>query len=114
MYYYYHLMGFIFRSSIEIAQLMPAISKDRFDVELIIGKVPEEIHQEIADKNINNNVNFTEDYIWMRNIYGIFAVYKTGKIYVEDTSGSDPLFLLQFVFGLMYKDLVIIFPSVHL
>lgn len=99
MYYYYHLMGFIFRSSIEIAQLMPAISKDRFDVELIIGKVPEEIHQEIADKNINNNVNFTEDYIWMRNIYGIFAVYKTGKIYVEDTSGSDPLFLLQFVFG---------------
>lgn len=42
---------------------------------------------------------WTADYVWLHNKYGIFAVYKSGKIYLQAANDQNKLILLQFVLG---------------
>lgn len=42
---------------------------------------------------------WTVDYVWLHNKYGIFAVYKSGKIYLQAVDDENKLLLLQFVLG---------------
>lgn len=99
MYFYYKVFGFILRSQFEIRQLMPAKETDHFDIDVVFEAVPKEIIEDIENPDTFSRYNWTKEYIWLKNIYGIFAVYKSGKIYIQNTSDSDTLFLLQFVLG---------------
>lgn len=97
--YYYQLYGYIIGCQMEIAQLVPAKKEESCDLEIIFEQVPEKIKQEIVQFGAGEPVHAGKDYMWLKNKYAIFAVYKQGKIYVENISNSDSLFLLQFVLG---------------
>lgn len=99
MYYYYKVFGFVLRSKMEIRQLMVVEETEKFDMEVMFADVPAEIMDDIENPKLSNRYHWTKEYIWMKNIYGIFAIYEDGKIYVQNTSESDVLFLLQFVLG---------------
>lgn len=97
--YYYQLYGYIIGCEVEFTQLVVAKQQESCDLEIIFEQVPEEIKKEIAHFGTEIPVHVGKEYMWLKNKYGIFAVYKQGKIYVENISNSDSLFLLQFVLG---------------
>lgn len=97
--FYYKVFGYIFRCQYEIKQLYQVPETDAYDVEILIGEMPEEIEQKAAQADIFPCLGWRDDLFWMHNTYGILAVYKNGKIYAKNSSDKDVFYLLQFVLG---------------
>lgn len=97
--YYYKVFGYIFRCTYEIPQLYEITPDKNYDAEIFIGKMPPEILKEAQEETIFPCISWNEDRIWMKNSYGILAVYKTGNIYAKSTSTEDIFYLLQYVLG---------------
>ena len=74
MYYYYKVFGFIVRSEFEIRQLMPAEETQKYDMDVVFENVPKEIMADIENPELSNRYHWTAEYIWLKNIYGIFSV----------------------------------------
>lgn len=97
--YYYKVFGYIFRSQYEISQLYAVPATDAYDVDIIIGRMPDEILAEISEIEERPYMYWAEDYFWLTNRYGTLAVYKDGRIYAHNPEAEDLLYLLQFVLG---------------
>ncbi len=97
--HYYKVFGYIFRCQHAIQQLYEITATDSYDVDIIIGEMPQEITCEVAQATIFPCISSKEQRFWMHNTYGILAVYKSGQIYAMSTSDRDTFYLLQFVLG---------------
>lgn len=80
--HYYQVTGYIYRCSEKIEQLYEIDPTDDFDVDILIENVPEEIVLQVTEMPSIPYFYWTADYVWLHNKYGIFAVYKSGKIYL--------------------------------
>ncbi len=97
--YYYKVFGYIFRSKYEIKQLYEVPATNDYDVDIIIGEMPDEIVTEVANATVFPCISCGENRFWMNNTYGTLAVYRDGKIYAQNTSDKDIFYLLQYVLG---------------
>lgn len=97
--HYYQVTGYIYRCDEKIEQLFEIDPTDDFDVDILIKNVPEEISLQIKEMPSVPYFYWTSDYVWLHNKYEIFAVYKSGKIYLQATNADNKLILLQFVLG---------------
>lgn len=97
--HYYKVFGYIFRSEYEIEQLYEVSPTANYDVDILIGKMPEEILNEVENETIFPCISWNNQRFWMNNSYGLLAVYKSGKIYAKSTSDDDVFYLLQYVMG---------------
>mgnify|MGYP004507985045 CR=1 FL=1 len=97
--YYYEVTGYVYRCSEKIPQLYETAPTDDFDVEILIKNVPDEISAEVKKMPDIPYFYWTSDYVWLHNTYGLFAVYKSGKIYLQASDSENKLILLQFVLG---------------
>lgn len=97
--HYYQVTGYIYRCNEKIEQLFEIDPTDNFDVDILIENVPEEISLQVKEMPSVPYFYWTSDYVWLHNKYGIFAVYKSGKIYLQATNTDNKLILLQFVLG---------------
>lgn len=97
--YYYKVFGYTFRCVYEIKQLYEIPSTDTYDVDIIIGEMPEEVLERVQQTDIFPCIAWNNERFWMNNAFGILAVYKTGTIYAKSISDKDTFYLLQFVLG---------------
>lgn len=97
--YYYKVFGYTFRCRYELKQLYEIPATDTFDVDIIIGEMPEEVVECVQNTDIFPCIAWNEERFWMNNAYGILAVYKTGTIYAKSISDKDVFYLLQYVLG---------------
>lgn len=97
--YYYKVFGYIFRCRHEIKQLYEVPATEIFDVDIIIGEMPEEVMEAVRHADIFPCIAWNGERFWMNNAYGILAVYKSGEIYAKSISDKDTFYLLQFVLG---------------
>lgn len=97
--YYYKVFGYIFRCRHEIKQLYEVPATETFDVDIIIGEMPEEVMEAVRHADIFPCIAWNGERFWMNNAYGILAVYKSGEIYAKSISDKDTFYLLQFVLG---------------
>lgn len=99
MYYYYKVFGFVLRCEYEIRQLLLVETDGEYDLDIIFEQVPKEVLAEIGDEKTAPYCRWNKDYIWFRNSFAYFAVYRSGKMVIQNNSNSEILFLLQFVLG---------------
>lgn len=97
--HYYKVFGYIFRCKHQIKQLYEVAPTEHYDVDIIIGEMPDEIMEDISQIDQRPYMFWNEDYFWLINKYGILAVYESGKIYAHNPDAEDLLYLLQFVLG---------------
>ena len=97
--HYYKVFGYIFRCEYEIAQLYEVEPTSLYDVDILIGQMPEEIIEAAENETIFPCISWNSERFWMNNPYGILAVFKSGKIFAKSPSGEDVLYLLQYVLG---------------
>ena len=97
--YYYKVFGYTFRCKYEIKQLYEVPVTDDYDVDIIIGEMPKEITEEVAQTTEFPCIACKNGYFWMNNNYGTLAVYGDGRIYAQNTSDKDVFYLLQYVLG---------------
>ncbi len=99
MYYYYKVFGFVLRCEYEIRQLLLVETDGEYDLDIVFGTVPEEVLAEIGDEKNAPYCKWNKDYMWFRNSFAYFAVYRSGKMMIQNNSDREILFLLQFVLG---------------
>lgn len=97
--HYYKVFGYIFRCRHKIRQLYEIPATDNYDVDIIIGEMPFEISQEVANATEFPCISWNNGRFWMNNTYGTLAVYQSGKIYAQSAAKEDTFYLLQFVLG---------------
>lgn len=97
--HYYKVFGYVFRCRHEIRQLYEIPATDAFDVDIIIGEMPEEVMEAVRHAEIFPCIAWNGQRFWMNNAFGILAVYKSGTIYAKSISDKDTFYLLQFVLG---------------
>lgn len=99
MYYYYKVFGFVLRCEHEIRQLFLVDTGGEYDLDIVFEQVPEEVLEEIGDGSDVPYCKWNKEYMWFRNSFAYFAVYRSGKIIIQNNSDREILFLLQFVLG---------------
>lgn len=99
MHYYYKVFGFILRCEYEIRQLLAVESDGAYDLDIVFEQVPKEVLTEIGDEKNAPYCKWSGDHMWFRNSFAYFAVYRSGKMIIQNNSNSEILFLLQFVLG---------------
>lgn len=97
--HYYQVTGYIYRCNEKIEQLFEIEPTENFDVDILIENVPKEIALQVEEMPAVPYFYWTSDYVWLHNKYGVFAVYKSGKIYLQAADSKNKLILLQFVLG---------------
>lgn len=96
--HYYQLYGRILRCEKKIPQLKELEEVEKWEMELLLKAVPEEIRK-MQRKQQEKICGWTESYGWFQNSYAMFAVYKDGTIYVEQERDGNLDLLMQFVLG---------------
>lgn len=99
MYYYYKVFGFILRCEYEIRQLLLVETDGQYDLDIVFEQAPKEVLADIGDEKTAPYCKWNKDYMWFRNSFAYFAVYRSGKMIIQNNSNSEILFLLQFVLG---------------
>ena len=99
MYYYYKVFGFVLRCEHEIRQLLLVETDGEYDLDIVFAQIPETVLVEIEDKENAPYCKWNGDYMWFRNSFAYFVVYRSGKMVIQNNSDSEILFLLQFVLG---------------
>ncbi len=97
--FYYTVFGYTFRCKYEIKQLYEIPATDNYDVDIIIGEMPQEVLDCVQQTDIFPCIAWNDARFWMNNAFGILAVYKTGTIYAKSISDKDTFYLLQYVLG---------------
>ncbi len=97
--YYYKVFGYTFRCKYEIKQLYEVPATDDYDVDIIIGEMPEEVLDSVSKSTELPCISWNDNRFWMHNNYGILTVYKSGDIYAKSVSDNDTFYLLQYVLG---------------
>jgi hypothetical protein len=94
--YFYKLYGLIFKSNVEIEQLLVSEEHTNFDVEIVFGDVPLEIKAFIQK---GDETGYKEDGYWFINDRAIFLVEEGKKITVEMLNNVSIANGIPFVLG---------------
>lgn len=97
--HYYKVFGYVFRCRDEIRQLYEIPCTGHYDADILLGEMPAEIMDAASLTAETPSSFWNNDYFWLKNRYGILAVYKSGQIYAHNPDTADILYLLQFVLG---------------
>lgn len=94
--FFYKLYGLIFRSNIELNQLLVSDDTSSFDAEIIFGNVPEKIKNYMKQ---NYTYGHRQDAYWFYNDRAIFYVAEGKQIIVEMLENVDIQDAIPFVLG---------------
>lgn len=94
--YFYELYGLVFRSNVEIKQLLVSDKQSHFEAEIIFGPIPKQIKELIED---NDSFGARKNKFWFWNHKAIFYIAEGKEIIVEMLEGIDTSEAIPFILG---------------